>query len=69
MWFIVELKDFLARTGDREFVEQCRDKVYGIIRFLDCYLNEYGLLENLESWVFLEWSKANEFGRRREFPK
>lgn len=68
MWFIVELKDFLARTGDREFVEQCRDKVYGIIRFLDCYLNEYGLLENLESWVFLEWSKANEFVGGVNFP-
>lgn len=68
MWFIVELRDYLSRTGDRELVDKCKNKVYGIIDFLDKFNNEYGLLENLKSWVFLEWSKANEFIQGVNFP-
>ena len=68
MWYIVELEDFLARTGERDFVGQCKEKVYGVIRFLDRFLNEYGLLENLESWIFIEWSKSNEFVNGLNFP-
>jgi alpha-L-rhamnosidase len=30
--------------------------------------NEYGLLENLEGWVFVEWSKANDFTEGVNFP-
>lgn len=68
MWFIIELEDYLSRTGDSDFTDRCREKVYGVIRFLDRYNNEYGLLENLENWVFLEWSKANEFIGGVNFP-
>lgn len=68
MWYIIELKDYLGRTGDRDLTTRCKEKVYGVIRFLDRYRNEYGLLENLENWVFLEWSKANEFIGGVNFP-
>ena len=68
MWYIVELNDYLKRSGDKTFVKKCRERVYGIINFLDKYLNEYGLLENLESWIFVEWSKANEFVDGVNFP-
>lgn len=68
MWYIIELENFLTRTGDRDFVDRCKEKVYGIIQFLDRYLNEYGLLENLESWIFIEWSKSNEFVSGLNFP-
>lgn len=68
MWYIVELKDYLDRTNDSDFIGQCKEKVYDIIHFLDRYLNEYGLLENLESWIFVEWSKANEFVNGLNFP-
>jgi len=60
MWYVVELGEYLARTGDREFVDSARDRVYGLLRYFSKFENEYGLLENLESWVFLEWSKSNE---------
>lgn len=59
MWFVVELKDYLLRTGDRNLVEKAKEKVYGVVDFFNKYLNEYGLLENLESWVFIEWSICN----------
>lgn len=59
MWYIIELKDYLSRTGDIEFINMAKEKVYKLIRFFDKYLNEYGLLEDLESWVFIEWSICN----------
>ncbi len=60
MWYAVELCEYFARTGDREFVDGAKEKMYDLIAFFGKYENEYGLLENLESWVFLEWSKSNE---------
>lgn len=59
MWFVVELHDYLARTGDRSLVDQAKERVYNLIKFFDKYVNEFGLLEDLESWVFIEWSVCN----------
>lgn len=59
MWFIVELHDYLHRTGDKTLIEESKAKVYDIIKYLDKYINELGLLEDLESWVFIEWSICN----------
>lgn len=59
MWFVVELGDYLKRTGDTDLVMKAKDKVYAVKEFLDKYINEDGLLENLESWVFIEWSICN----------
>jgi alpha-L-rhamnosidase len=61
MWYIVELKYYLLRTKDRELIENSRKKVEGVLNYFKKFENEDGLLENLESWVFIEWSKANEF--------
>jgi len=60
MWYILELADYLRRTGDRELIERSRDKVYGLVRFFSRFCNEFGLLENLENWVFIEWSCCND---------
>lgn len=60
MWFVIEIEDYFLRTDDKNFVKLAKPKVYGIIQFFQKYLNEYGLLENLQSWVFLEWSIAND---------
>ncbi len=59
MWFVVELKEYLDRTGDRELVERAKNRVYQLLGFFEKYVNEYGLLENLEGWVFVEWSVCN----------
>lgn len=59
MWYVLELEDYLARTGDRALIEKAKDKIYGLVEFFKKYFNEYGLLEDLESWVFLEWSICN----------
>ena len=60
MWFVIELWDRYKRTGDRQLVDLAKDKVYGVVRFFDKYKNEFGLLEDLESWVFIEWSICND---------
>ena len=60
MWFVVELADRLRRVGDRELTLAARDKVLGVVGFFEKYKNEYGLLENLDSWVFIEWSICND---------
>ncbi len=58
MWYIVELESYLKRTKDPTLIEKSKNKVYGLIKFFEKYENEYSLLENLESWVFIEWSPA-----------
>ncbi|MCL2752494.1 MAG: hypothetical protein FWE62_07055, partial [Firmicutes bacterium] len=68
MFFVIELEDYLLRTGDRALIDRCRDKVLGLIDFFERYRNKDGLLEKLDSWVFVEWSKAAEFVQDVNFP-
>lgn len=64
MFFVAELHDYINRTGNFEFVRRFKDKIYGIINFFKRFENEDGildgLLENDNSWVFVEWSRANQ---------
>ena len=60
MWYILELRNYVNRTGDERMRQISKDKVLGLVEFFKKYENEYGLLENLESWVFIEWSKCND---------
>ncbi len=62
MWYVLELDAYYRRTKDDRMVSLSKDKVYGLIRFFERYLNEDGLLENLESWVFIDGGKANDTG-------
>ncbi len=68
MFYVVELREYLDRTGDRELVEKAKDRVYGLIKYFERFLNEFGLLEKLESWVFVEWSRANQLVQDVNFP-
>jgi alpha-L-rhamnosidase len=68
LWYIVQLGDCLKRTGDRQFIEKHKAQVYKVLEFFKGYENEYGLLESLGGWVFVEWSKANDFIDGVNFP-
>lgn len=68
LWFIVQLEDHVRRTGEAAFAESQKKKVYEIVKFFGKYENEYGLLENLPGWVFVEWSAANDFVYDVNFP-
>ncbi len=60
MWYGVELCEYLDRSGDRAFIEDAKPRMYALLDYFKPFENEFGLLEKLESWVFLEWSKSNE---------
>lgn len=59
MWFIIEVEDYYSRTGDKKFIENAKQKIYDAIDFLDDFVNSDGLLEDLQGWVFVEWSACN----------
>lgn len=68
MWFVVELEEYAARSGDKEMVERLRPRVAKLLEYFKRFENEDGLLEKLQSWVFIEWSKANEFVQDVNYP-
>ena len=68
MWYVLQLADYVKRTGDRSLADKAKQRIYDLIDFFRSYLNESGLLENLPKWVFIEWSKANDFVQNVSYP-
>ena len=68
MWYVVELEEYLARTGDAGFIEEAKDRVLALLSFFRGFENNDGLLEKLKSWVFIEWSKSNELTQDINYP-
>jgi alpha-L-rhamnosidase len=68
MWFVLELEEYLARTGDRELTARLQPKVEELMKFFARYENSDGLLEKLDAWVFVEWSEANKFVQDVNYP-
>jgi alpha-L-rhamnosidase len=61
MWLILELEEYLKRSGDIALVSQMQKKIENLIIYFEQLTNELGLLENLKGWIFVEWSMANKF--------
>lgn len=68
MWFVLELEEYLHRTGDTALVQQARQRVYDLLGYFRKFENADGLLEKLESWVFIEWSRSNELVQDINYP-
>lgn len=68
LWFVVQLEEYQARSGDRELVAALRPRLENLYKYFRKFTNEDGLLEKLESWVFVEWSKANSFVQDVSYP-
>ncbi len=60
LFLVIEIADRYKRTKDKADADQFYGLIAGIFDYFKKYENEIGLLENLESWVFVEWSKAND---------
>lgn len=60
--------DYRDRGGSEKLIEAFRDRVYALLAYFRPFENEYGLLEKLDGWVFVEWSKANELVQDVSFP-
>lgn len=59
MWYVLELYKYSLRYGHDEIVERSKENVVGILRYFSGKENEFGVLEDLDGWVFVEWSAAN----------
>jgi len=68
LWFVVELEEYAARSGDRDLVRAIEPRVLRLFEYFKPFRNADGLLEKLQSWVFVEWSKANEFVQDVNYP-
>jgi alpha-L-rhamnosidase len=68
MWFVLQLESYGKRSGDKVLVEALRPKVLRLFEYFRPFQNEDGLLEKLPSWVFVEWSAANDFVQDVNYP-
>lgn len=68
LWLVLQLEEYLSRSGDRAMIDAFGPRVAGILRYFDKFRNPDGLLERLESWVFVEWSAANDFVQDVNYP-
>jgi alpha-L-rhamnosidase len=68
LWFVVELEEYLARSGDRATVDTLKPRVLKLLDYFKRFRNDDGLLEKLENWVFVEWSAANSFVQDVNYP-
>lgn len=68
LWFVAELDEYAKRNPDRTIVNGLKNKVEKLMKFFSQYENSDGLLEKLQSWVFIEWSKANSFVQDVNYP-
>ncbi len=68
MWFIVEIEDYLNNRNKKFDVKNYKERIYKLFEYFEGYENEFGLLEDLEGWNFVEWSKANDWVGGVNFP-
>ncbi len=61
MWYVLELEEYLERSGDRALIDMAKDRISTLCEYFESFENSDGLLENLEKWVFVDWSKANDY--------
>lgn len=59
MWYVIQVGEYYRRTADRTIVDGAKEKAYALYEYFQRFKNEDGLLENLEGWVFVEWSICN----------
>ena len=68
MWLVLELASYLKRTGDRALIDEFREKIYDLLHFFAGFENRDGLLERLDGWVFVEWSRCNDLVQDVNYP-
>ena len=60
MWYVLELYDYFTVRGRGDRKEDFKAQLYGLLGYFKKFENEFGLLERLPSWNFIEWSKLNQ---------
>jgi alpha-L-rhamnosidase len=60
MWYVINLCEYLLKNHDPDLLEKGKHNAYRTVEYFKDFENEDGLLENLQSWNFIEWSKCND---------
>ena len=68
MWYVLEVCEYLTQRNPAADPEVFRPSVLGLLDFFAQYENEWGLLEKLPSWNFVEWSTANDWTQDVNYP-
>ena len=68
MWFIIQIDDYARRGGDPALIARLEPRIEKLLGYFEKFENEDGLLEKLDKWVFVEWSKANDFVQDVNYP-
>ncbi|MBR3941988.1 MAG: family 78 glycoside hydrolase catalytic domain [Clostridia bacterium] len=66
MWFVVQIYEQIERSGQKP--EKYRKRVQDLVDFFAKRENGDGLLEKLENWNFVEWSKCNDWTQDINYP-
>lgn len=68
LWLILELENYFNRTKDSDLILRFKVKVFKLLDYFARFENQDGLLERLDGWQFVEWSKANELVNDVNYP-
>ncbi len=68
MWYVIELREYLNRTKDFDFVLSIKNRLYRLLNYFRGFENENGLLCKLKGWVFVEWSECNNLCQDINYP-
>lgn len=68
MWFALQLKEYFSRSGDHLLVLEFKEKMYRLCSYFEKYENQEGLLEKLDGWIFVEWSRSNRLVKDINYP-
>lgn len=67
MWYVVELGEYIAERSCDE-AKKYKELCYNLLSWFEQYENSDGLLEGLDGWNFIEWSKANDWVTGLNYP-
>lgn len=68
LWFVIELKEYYNRTGDRVLIHKAQCKVEKLLEYFKRYENEDGMLEHLDGEEMIEWSETKKYMKDVNFP-
>ena len=68
LWYILQVYEYLTVRNRKVDKDLFRKSIYGILSFVAKYENADGLLQNLPSWNFVEWSRANRWVQDVNYP-
>ena len=68
MWLVVQLREYRDRSHNADLILRYQHRVEKLLAFFRGFENKDGLLEDLPSWNFVEWSMANQLTKNVNYP-